>query len=229
MRLGARTVDRHFLLVAGCTGCVTTPSHSDVRGTGHLSVFGAGALDWMKVSMVRGSSALWLFLSTYALLYSAFGVQSPFVPALLGERGLPAEDIGLVLAAAMVVRVLVGPLVSHAADRLRRHTSILCGCALFAALATISFLFARNLAGLLCVALLPAATLLRWGRWRRSPMRWPPGQRRRAGRTAHGGLNMVGCALLDLWRSRWARWQAAGRPERPDSRQRSGSAVGCWF
>lgn len=113
----------------------------------------------MKVPMAHGSSALWLFLSTYALLYGAFGVQSPFVPALLGERGLSAEDIGLVLAAAMMVRVLVGPLVSHAADRLRRHAAILCSCALFAALATVSFLLARNFAGLLCVALLHAATL----------------------------------------------------------------------
>jgi MFS transporter, PPP family, 3-phenylpropionic acid transporter len=113
----------------------------------------------MKVPMVRASSALWLFLSAYALLYGAFGVQSPFVPALLGERGLSAEDIGLVLAAAMIVRVLVGPLVSHAADRLRRHAAILSGCALFAALATVSFLLARNFAGLLCVALLHAATL----------------------------------------------------------------------
>jgi len=42
-------------------------------------------------------------------------------------------------------------------------------------------------------------------------------------------LALVGCALLDPWRSRWARWQAAGRPERPASRQRCGSAVGCWF
>ena len=58
---------------------------------------------------MRGLSVLGLFLSTYALLYGAFGVQSPFVPELLGERGLPAEDIGLVLAAAMVVRVLVLP------------------------------------------------------------------------------------------------------------------------
>src|ERR1700753_408901 len=99
--------------------------------------------------MVRGSSTLWLFLTTYALLYGAFGVQSPFVPELLGERGLPAEDIGLVLAAAMVVRVLVGPLVSHAADRLRRHTFILCGCALFAAAATVSFLLAHSFTGLL--------------------------------------------------------------------------------
>ena len=103
--------------------------------------------------------ALWLFLTTYALLYGAFGMQSPFVPALLRERGLQAQDIGLVLSAAMVVRVLAAPLVAHAADRLRQHALILCGCALFAALASISFLLARSLAGLLCVALLHSAML----------------------------------------------------------------------
>jgi len=48
-------------------------------------------------------SALWFFLATYALLYGAFGMQSPFVPALLRERGLTAQEIGLVLSAAMVV------------------------------------------------------------------------------------------------------------------------------
>ena len=104
-------------------------------------------------------SALWSFLATYALLYGAFGMQSPFVPALLRERGLQAQDIGLVLSAAMVVRVLAAPLVAHAADRLRQHTLILCGCALFAALASISFLLTRSLAGLLCVALLHSAML----------------------------------------------------------------------
>src|SRR5215510_6736974 len=105
------------------------------------------------------ASALWLFLVSYAVLYGAFGVQSPFVPALLGESGLRAEDIGLVLAAAMVVRVLAGPLVSHTADRLHRHTLILFGCALFAAVATVSFLLAGSLAGLLSIALCHAAML----------------------------------------------------------------------
>jgi MFS transporter, PPP family, 3-phenylpropionic acid transporter len=104
-------------------------------------------------------STLWLFLTTYALLYGAFGMQSPFVPTLLRENGLQAQDIGLVLAAAMVVRVLAGPVVAHAADRLRRHTLILCGCALFAALASVSYLLAHSLSGLLCIALLHAAML----------------------------------------------------------------------
>jgi len=63
------------------------------------------------------------------------------------------------LAADMIVRVFAGPVVAHAADRLRRHTLILCGCALFAAFASISYLLTRSLAGLLCVALLHAAML----------------------------------------------------------------------
>lgn len=105
------------------------------------------------------SSVLWLFLTTYAVLYGAFGMQSPFVPALLRDHGLQAQDIGLVLAIAMVVRVAAGPVVAHAADRLRRHTLILSICALFLALASVSFLLAHSLAGLLCIALLHAAML----------------------------------------------------------------------
>jgi PPP family 3-phenylpropionic acid transporter len=77
----------------------------------------------------------------------------------LSERGLQAQDIGLVLAAAVVVRVIAGPLVAHVADRLHRHTLFLCGCALLAALATVSLLLASALAGLLGIALLHAAVL----------------------------------------------------------------------
>src|SRR3954469_13924265 len=109
--------------------------------------------------MISRSSALWRFLTTYALLYSAFGMQGPFVPTLLSERGLQAQDIGLVLAAAMLVRVLAGPVVAHAADRLRQHTLILCSCDLCAALASISYLLPPGLTGLLCVALLHEAML----------------------------------------------------------------------
>src|SRR6185503_14918149 len=112
-----------------------------------------------RLHIMSRPSALWFFLATYALLYGAFGMQSPFVPMLLRERGLQAQDIGLVLSTAMVVRVLGAPLVAHAADRLHQHTLILCGCALFAALASISFLLARSLASLLCIALLHSAML----------------------------------------------------------------------
>ena len=102
---------------------------------------------------------LWIFLAAYALLYGAFGVQSRFVPPLLSERGLKPGGIGLVLASAMVVRLLAGPLVSHAADRLHRHPLILCCCALLAAAATAAFLLPHSFAGLFNVALVHAAML----------------------------------------------------------------------
>ena len=103
--------------------------------------------------------ALFLFLAAYAALYGAFGLQSPFLPPLLNERGLQPEDIGLVLAGAMAVRVLAGPIVSHAADRLHQHTLILSGCALLAAAATAAFLLPHSFAGVFGVALLHAAML----------------------------------------------------------------------
>ncbi|MGE3778449.1 MAG: MFS transporter [Pirellulaceae bacterium] len=98
-------------------------------------------------------------LSAYALFYGAFGMQSPFVPALLKDRGLQAEHIGLVLSVAMVVRVLGGPIIAYTADRRRRHTLMLCGCGIFAALATVSYLTAYSFAGLFCVALLHGVML----------------------------------------------------------------------
>ena len=94
--------------------------------------------------------ALPKFLAVYAFLYAAFGVQSPFLPALLREQGLHAEEIGIVLAASTAIRVLAGPAIGHAADRLHRHTSILCGCAIAAAVAGLGYLMmhgSRQLAG----------------------------------------------------------------------------------
>ncbi len=104
-------------------------------------------------------SPLLTFVAIYALLYAGFGMQSPFVPALLGERGLQPQDLGFVLAAAMVVRVIAGPIVAHVADLMHRHTVLLFGCALLASLATISLLLTRNIGALLGIALLHAAML----------------------------------------------------------------------
>jgi len=99
------------------------------------------------------------FVAVYGLLYAAFGVQSPFLPALLGEQGLCPEQIGAVLAASTVIRVVAGPAIGHAADRLHRHTSILCGCALAAGVAGLGYLTVHGLGRLLFVGLLHAAML----------------------------------------------------------------------
>ena len=109
--------------------------------------------------MRRMPPALPEFVAVYGLLYAAFGVQSPFLPALLREQGLRAEDIGIVLSASTAIRVLAGPAIGHAADRLHRHTSILCGCALAAAVAGFGYLMMQGLGSLLVVGLLHAAML----------------------------------------------------------------------
>jgi PPP family 3-phenylpropionic acid transporter len=99
------------------------------------------------------------FVAVYGLLYAAFGVQSPFLPALLREQGLHPEEIGIVLAASTAIRVLAGPTIGHAADRLHRHTSMLCGCAIAAAIAGLGYLMMHSMESLLIVGLLHAAML----------------------------------------------------------------------
>jgi PPP family 3-phenylpropionic acid transporter len=109
--------------------------------------------------MRRMPSTLPGFVIVYGLLYAAFGVQSPFLPALLREQGLHAEEIGIVLGASTAIRVLAGPAIGHAADRLHRHTSILCGCAVVAAVAGFGYLTMHGFGSLLIVGLLHAAML----------------------------------------------------------------------
>src|SRR3984957_4387599 len=65
------------------------------------------------------------FLLLYCTMFAAFGVASPFLPALLHERGLGPSEIGAVLAAGTAVRLTTGPAISRLADRLGQHRRIL--------------------------------------------------------------------------------------------------------
>jgi MFS transporter, PPP family, 3-phenylpropionic acid transporter len=77
------------------------------------------------------------FLVLYGTLFAAFGVASPFLPALLHERGLGPSEIGAVLAAGTAVRLITGPLISRLADRLGKHRQTL--AVLIAIAAVIAF------------------------------------------------------------------------------------------
>jgi PPP family 3-phenylpropionic acid transporter len=61
------------------------------------------------------------FVLRLALFYGAFfvylGLSMPFIPAWLAAQGLDPRQIGIVLAAPMVVRVIVVPLATRIADR----------------------------------------------------------------------------------------------------------------
>src|SRR6202045_813108 len=57
------------------------------------------------------------FLVLYATMFAAFGVASPFLPALLHERGLGPSEIGAVLTKGTAVRLIAGPVNTRLANR----------------------------------------------------------------------------------------------------------------
>ncbi|MGU3664360.1 MFS transporter [Methylobacterium sp. A49B] len=89
----------------------------------------------------RGGLARFLIL--YAALYGAYGSLSPILPGFLAERGLGPSEIGILLAAAGALRLLVGPVAGSFADRHRAGRAVLAA--------------SLGLAGLAVLAHLPAA------------------------------------------------------------------------
>ena len=99
------------------------------------------------------------FLLLYGAMFAAFGVASPFLPALLHERGLGPSEIGAVLAAGTAVRLITGPVISRLADRLGKHQQTL--AVLLAMAAVIAFGYSLP-AGFAIFLIVSVATLRRW-------------------------------------------------------------------
>src|SRR4051794_16302964 len=53
----------------------------------------------------------------YAFLFLGLGVQLPFLPLWLGDRGLSAGESAAVLSAMIAVRIAAAPLGAFTADR----------------------------------------------------------------------------------------------------------------
>ena len=71
---------------------------------------------------MRGSAA-YVFL--YAVLYGGWGVLSPFLPAVLAERGADAEQIGLLLGVGIAARLVSMPVAGAIAGRVGAPRQIL--------------------------------------------------------------------------------------------------------
>jgi len=104
-------------------------------------------------------SALAPYLILFAALYSGFGVQSPYLPAFLGEHGLEPAAIGIVLAGGTAIKLVTGPVAGQVADRFDAARLVFAGCAIGAALAALFYVGAYGFWPLLAVALLQAAAL----------------------------------------------------------------------
>jgi MFS transporter, PPP family, 3-phenylpropionic acid transporter len=105
------------------------------------------------------SNPLRRFILLYAAMYAAFGVASPFLPSFLSARGLPPEQLGLMLGAGTAVRLLTAPLAGRIGDLIKALRVVLVICTGLAAAATLSYLAAHDVWILLGVSLLHAAAL----------------------------------------------------------------------
>jgi MFS transporter, PPP family, 3-phenylpropionic acid transporter len=104
-------------------------------------------------------STLRRFLALYALMYAAFGVSSPFMPALFESRGLAPEQLGILFAAGTGIRLVSGPLCGRLADRTQALRAVLTVCTTLAALVAVGLVSAAGFRGLLLLSMLHAAAL----------------------------------------------------------------------
>lgn len=103
------------------------------------------------------AGALPRFVLVYAALYAGYGLTTPFLPALLSERGLSPTQVGLVLAAGTAIRLAAGPLAGAIADRLHAGRGVLAACGLLAGSSALLVLAGHGFAGLMLAGLAHAA------------------------------------------------------------------------
>jgi len=99
------------------------------------------------------------FIVLYGLLYAAFGVASPFLPAFIEARGIPPEQIGMLFAAGTAIRLASAPLAGRFADRTQTLGLTLAICAIATAVAAVGYLPAWGFSAILAVSLLHAIAL----------------------------------------------------------------------
>jgi PPP family 3-phenylpropionic acid transporter len=64
----------------------------------------------------------------YAFLSLGMGIQLPFLPLWLGDKGLSASEIGIIFAGMTASRIVASPLVALAADRYNNRRAIIIAC-----------------------------------------------------------------------------------------------------
>ena len=104
-------------------------------------------------------SSLSRFITLYALMYGAFGVSSPFMPAFFERRGLTPEQLGILFGAGTAIRLISGPMCGRLADFMGSLRDMFAVCASLAAAVALGLLGAMTFPALLAISLLHAAAL----------------------------------------------------------------------
>ncbi len=92
-------------------------------------------------------------------MYGAFGVSSPFMPALFERRGLTPEQLGILFGAGTAIRLISGPMCGRLADFMGSLRGMFAVCASLAAAVALGLLGATTFPALLAISLLHAAAL----------------------------------------------------------------------
>lgn len=95
----------------------------------------------------------------YAALYLGTGITSPYIPLWLRSAGLSGGEIGVVLAAPLLARIVTGPLIAFWADRFRFRRTAVIILTLICALTTALLLSPLNFAGIFVLWFIAATTL----------------------------------------------------------------------
>jgi PPP family 3-phenylpropionic acid transporter len=98
-------------------------------------------------------------LAFYAVLFAAFGVVSPFLPALLASKGLSPSAIGVVLGCSTAIRLVAGPAGGRLADRSGAARLVLTALLVAASVVALGYLAGQAFALLLLVGVLSASML----------------------------------------------------------------------
>lgn len=108
---------------------------------------------------MRGVQDFPRFLAFYGAVFAAFGVASPFLPALLQQNGLSSNELGIALAAGTAIRLITGPAGGRWADRTRRTPLLLAGFTAASAVVALSYGPARGFLLVAAISLVHAAVL----------------------------------------------------------------------
>lgn len=108
---------------------------------------------------MRQLSPLAKFIVLYTILYSAFGVVSPFLPAYFENRGLTTQQIAIVIGLGTALRLVSGPLIGRFADRQRMWRGALSICAGGSGAVAVAYVSAGAFVAFLLVSLAQSVLL----------------------------------------------------------------------